>query len=131
MATHDSTGFMEALVRHALSELSDQALYLGSCIVQAPGAWTRVGPTWLDRERLQAWVVVSIGAARWGTSEGLAQLATSVDCKPQWHAPGTAIVPLPNLAFLIEPHVLQAEHMAPVRMWGSVVAAMIGETAAQ
>lgn len=88
-------------------------IYLGACIVQAPGAWTRLGPTWLVPGI--GTVVIGLGLARWGTSKGLAELATAAGgCKPEWHAVGLAICPAPNLIFAITAESLATAPMAAI-----------------
>lgn len=87
--------------------------YMGACIVQAPGAWTRMGPTWLVPG--VGWVVIGPGVANWGTTSGLAQLATDpAACSPQWHTVGVAICPAPNLVFAATADSLAATQLAEV-----------------
>lgn len=92
--------------------LSDDATYMGVCVVQSPGAWTRCGPTWLD-PRI-GWVTAGLGVRAWNTTEGLAELATSTAPSPSWHAPGVSVSPEPNLVLFVEAHVLTGKGMAPV-----------------
>ena len=77
--------------------------YLGVCVVQAPAAWTRLGPTWVTP---RGWVVVGRGLSRWGTTQGLAELAISTVPKIEWHAVGVAITPAPNVVFACTPEVI-------------------------
>lgn len=88
-------------------------IYFGVCIVQAPGAWSRVGPTW--RVPGVGVVVIGPGIARWGTTAGLAQLAGAgvATAKPEWHAVGLAICE-PNLMFAVTASALAAPQMAEV-----------------
>lgn len=87
--------------------------YIGPALVQAPGAWTRCGPTWLTKRGL--WICVGPGVYDWGTTAGLAQLASSPDPKPKWHAHGVAIVPDPNIVFVVGANALTSPEMADVR----------------
>jgi len=79
-----------ALIRRNSSD------YLGICIVQAPGAWARLGATWATE---RGWVVIGPGISSWETTQGLAELAVSTAPRPTWHAVGVAVAPVPNLAF--------------------------------
>lgn len=78
------------------------ALFMGFCVVQAPGAWTRIGPTWLVPG--VGWITDGLGVRRWGTTEGLAQLAgeKAADAQPEWHARGWSIVPTPNVVYALD-----------------------------
>lgn len=78
--------------------------YIGPCILDAPGAWTRCGPTWLTKGGI--WLVYGPGVCEWGTTEGLAQLARDPQCTPQLHAVGVAMIPNPNLVFACTDSVL-------------------------
>lgn len=91
-----------------------RAEYLGPCVVQAPAAWCRVGPTWRDPVT-GCWLCVGPGAAMWGTSEGLAELSTSTAPRPTWHAVGASLEPAPNICFAVLADVLAADHMTSVR----------------
>lgn len=90
-----------------------ETTYMGPCVVQSPGAWTRVGPTW--HHPTFGWITVGPGTKRWGTTEGLAELATQVTANPGWHAEGVAVSPAPNLVFAITEDALTSEHMARVK----------------
>ena len=90
----------------------ESSKYMGPCVVQTPGAWTRVGPTWLIPG--VGWLVVGPGAANWGTKKGLAELATDVTPSPTWHAIGLAISPDPNLVFAVVEEVLRSPAMTEV-----------------
>jgi hypothetical protein len=90
-----------------------EAEYLGACIVQAPGAWARMGPTWLH-PRL-GWIVAGPGIDTWGTTRGLAELASSDTASPTWHAVGIAVAPTPNLVFGVSTVSLAAPYAAEVR----------------
>lgn len=97
-------------------------VYLGACIVQAPGAWSRVGPTW--RVPNMFTIVIGPGLARWGTTKGLAELAVAAaDCKPEWHAMGIAICETPNIVFAITAKALAAKVMSEV----ATLAAEVGD----
>lgn len=87
-----------------IAELFPECRYFGPCIVQAPQAWTRMGPAW--RHRDGSWIVLGSGVRYWGTTKGLAELAAEATAKPEWHAIGWSIVPAPPLVFLIEPEAL-------------------------
>ena len=84
---------------------SEDATYMGPCIVQAPGAWSRTGPTWLVKN--VGWVTYGPGVKRWGTEEGLAELCSSVKPKPELHAEGFDIVPNPNIVFPVSEKALK------------------------
>lgn len=76
------------------------ATYMGTCIMQAPGAWSRMGPTWCVPGI--GWVTYGPGVASWGTTAGLAQLAADHgECSPTWHATGWSIEPNPNIVFAV------------------------------
>lgn len=80
--------------------------YLGPMVVQAPGAWSRVGPTWVVPGI--GWLVFGPGLRTWGTSEGLAQLGCDPNTQPQWHAIGVSFVPEPDISFGMLPEVVKA-----------------------
>ena len=88
------------------------ARYMGPCVVQAPGAWTRIGPTWLIPG--VGWLIIGPGVANWGTQKGLAELATDLGPKPTWHAIGLVIAPAPNLVFAVVEEVLRSSAMEEV-----------------
>ena len=88
--------------------------YLGPCIVQCEGSWTRVGPTWVTQRGI--WVVFGPGLSRWGTTEGLAQLSISDAVTPVWHSIGVGIVPTPHICFPVMRTLLSASHMETVRL---------------
>lgn len=96
--------------------------YMGPCVVQAPGAWTRVGPTWLVPG--VGWLAVGPGVANWGTKKGLAELATEIGPNPTWHAVGLVIVPAPNLVFAITTAVLASPVMSEVAVLASEAEAL-------
>ncbi len=75
------------------------ATYLGVVVVQASGAWTRCGPTWVVPGL--GWIVYGPGLAEWKTNKGLAQLACET-VEPRYHATAWGISPVPNIAFAIE-----------------------------
>ncbi len=89
-----------------------RTVYAGPCVVQAPGGWTRVGPTWITPV---GWVVAGPGAASWGTTQGLAQLASEGTATPTWHAVGIAIAPAPNVVYAVLPDALASKAMETVR----------------
>lgn len=80
--------------------------YVGVMILQATGAWTRVGPTWRLPDR--GWVTVGPGVHSWNTAEGLAQLAVDPTVRPKWHAIGGSPCDLPNLLFMVVDAVVEA-----------------------
>jgi len=98
--------------RYAALIAAEGTRYMGPCVVQAAGAWTRVGPTWLVPG--VGWLVIGPGAANWGTKKGLAELATEPGPAPTWHAAGLAIAPVPNLGFAMTADVLASTVMAEV-----------------
>lgn len=117
MATKMKNGTLKKLIDSAprVKPILERSDYVGTCIVQAPGAWTRYGPTWHD-ERL-GWICAGPGVASWGTTEGLAQLAgpTAGKAKPSWHATGICAVPTPNVVFFAIEEALDAPIMELVR----------------
>ena len=88
------------------------AEYIGVTVLNAPGGWTRVGPTWRTRH---GYLVYGPGAARWGTTLGLAELASAPTAKPTWHATGWALCPAPNILYLVAEVALGSKAMGPVR----------------
>lgn len=85
--------------------------YIGVTVANYQGSWTRVGPSWkVDGELC----CVGFGTRTWGTSRGLAQLATGLDAKPTWHACAFSAAQV-NLAFSVTQEVLNAPHMAEVK----------------
>ncbi len=83
------------LTPHVLAE----SRYLGVCVVQKPGAWTRMGPTWRHPEI--GWVCLGPGVHQWNTKLGLAELAASEEVAPSWHATAFSMCEKPNLAFAV------------------------------
>lgn len=85
------------------------AIYLGPCIVQDPGAWTRMGPTWyvpgIGR------ICVGPGVSRWGTKLGLAELATTGAPTPVLHAVGVSIGPSTNIVYAMLQEAVDARDM--------------------
>lgn len=73
--------------------------YMGLCIVQTPGSWTRIGPTWFADGI--GWLCAGMGVANWCTSNGLGQLATDKSVRPRFHAGASTWSPLPNLVFAV------------------------------
>ena len=83
---------------------STQSTYWGVCVMQAPGGWTRVGPTWHIRDH--GWVTVGPGAGQWGTKSGLAELASAATATPKMHASGAVLSPQPNLVIPCTPEAV-------------------------
>lgn len=110
----DSTSTTAAVPDHIRAQIErEDTVYLGPVIIQAPSAWCRAGATWYVPSTA-CWIVYGPGLARWGTSQGLAQLASASDaCNPKYHATAWCIVPAPNLCFAIEEG--QLEHLGPIR----------------
>jgi hypothetical protein len=89
----------------------DDAIYMGVCLVQARGAWTRCGATWYV-PALRIWITYGPGVSSWGTKQGLAQLATdAAACEPKWHAGGWTVAESPNLVFAVLPESLRSAIM--------------------
>lgn len=84
--------------------------YMGACIVQAPGGWARIGPTW--HVPGLGWVVVGSGVNRWNTTLGLAEIATVGCKKTTWHADGVAVAPAPNIVYAVLQGALDSGHVA-------------------
>jgi hypothetical protein len=90
-----------------------EATYMGCCIMQAPGAWTRIGHTWHhDRH---GWFVWGHGIVRWGTKRGLAELVGGAGTTPELHALGLSCAPTPNMLFAVHGEALENPHLAPVK----------------
>lgn len=89
-------------------EILKKSDYMGVMVLQAPGAWTRVGPTWKMSDG--CWVTVGPGVHSWNTAEGLAQLAVDPTVKPKWHAIGGSPCDLPNLLFMVADAVVEAHN---------------------
>jgi len=64
-------------------------VYYGPCISNAPGRWTRIGPTW---RTAHGWVTVGPVVADWGTRAGLGELAVSAEPNPRYHDVAAALV---------------------------------------
>lgn len=107
------SGLLEQAPRIARLLETPGTIYFGACIVQAPGAWCRVGPAW--RVPGVGVVVIGPGLARWGTTTGLAQLAGAgaPACKPEWHAVGIAICE-PNVMFAITTIALASSQLVEI-----------------
>lgn len=117
MATKVKKGLFLELVKHApyMANHMRRAEYYGVTAVQSPDAWCRVGPTWRN-PTTDVWFVAGPGLARWGTSEGLAQIGVSTAPSPTWHAVNLSMTPKPNIAFAVADHVLeQSGHMETVK----------------
>lgn len=95
--------------RRALAD----ATYYGVCVVHGRESWTRIGPAWFHPQA--GWIVVGPGVYAWGTSRGLAELATETTARPEWHAVGASILPDPVIVLAVLDHVLASERFAPVR----------------
>jgi hypothetical protein len=74
-----------------------ETTYYGVCVLAAPGSWCRVGPTWRLPDGV--WAVVGPGVRNWGTTQGLAELASSSAPRPGWHAAAASLCPEPQLVF--------------------------------
>ena len=88
-------------------------IYLGPCVVQSPGAWTRVGPTWIIPG--VGWLSIGPGAREWGTKEGLAELASRATANPSWHAEGVSITKDPTVAFACTEQALSSDPMKIIK----------------
>lgn len=77
--------------------IEQRGIYMGVCVMQTPAAWTRVGPTWHIPGH--AWVCVGPGIFGWGTTQGLAELASAVTGAPKFHAAAAGVCPQPNILF--------------------------------
>lgn len=83
--------------------------YLGVCVLNAPGGWTRCGPAWRMPESSpvgSGFVIMGVGVQSWGTNEGLAQLAVGVGnniAKPNWHAAGLSLSDTAYLCLAVLP----------------------------
>lgn len=104
------TGMTAAKVNETLP---DDAKYLGVCVMQCPGAWTRMGPTWYSPQL--GFINAGLGVRSWNTSEGLAELATSTAPTPSFHAAGVAVSLDPNLVIMVEDHALMGDGLAAIR----------------
>lgn len=89
--------------------------YLGVCIVQAPGAWSRMGPTWLTARGI--WICCGPGLGVWGTTLGLAELAHDITAKPTWHACAAGMCPQPNLVFAVSPEAAEHHGFGDLDRW--------------
>lgn len=90
-----------------------KAVYMGCCIVQAPGAWCRLGATWYIPDL--GWVCVGPGIDRWGTTMGLAEIATFGSPQTTWHATGIGISQLPNIVFACTQQAIDSGNLS----WGA------------
>lgn len=84
-------------------------IYLGPCIVQARGGWCRCGPTWLVKDI--GWVCVGPGINRWGTTQGLAEIATYGCPHTTWHADGVGVAERPNITFCVTRRALASGYL--------------------
>lgn len=124
-ATKKKVRDLSGLVELAMS-IKDKgtgpAIYLGPTVVQAQGAWTRCGPTWIVPGI--GWVVFGPGVHVWRTTEGLAQLAEDLAVEPTWHAIGVAVA-AHNISFAMLDAV--ARHHEPVAACLAAVEAVEAE----
>lgn len=81
-----------------LGIIERHGVYLGVCVLQAPAAWTRVGPTWHIPGH--AWICVGPGILGWGTTQGLAELASATTGRSKLHAIAAGVCPQPNILFI-------------------------------
>jgi len=95
MATPTTRIARESLLLALLAR--EGTIYVGPTIVQAKGAWSRMGPTWLVPG--VGWVCYGPGVDKWGTTQGLAELSSADSAKPSMHAVGWSIAPDPNIVF--------------------------------
>lgn len=103
---------------------SPMASYLGPCVVNAKGGWTRIGPTW--RVEGHGWVCWGAGVRVWNTTEGLAQLASDPNTpSPTWHAVGWATAEEPNVVFHMEDGAYKSNAMADIRVMTNSVEAWL------
>lgn len=113
MATQPTVNdYLAAAPRVAALLRRPGVIYVGAAVVQSPGAWTRVGPTWLVPGI--GWVTIGAGARDWGTKSGLAELATANTAKPTWHAEGISVSPTPNEVFAGTPDALGSGPMSRI-----------------
>lgn len=98
------TDLLESCPRIAALLRAPGTEYLGPCVVQDPGAWTRLGPTW--RVAGDRYICIGPGVNVWGTTQGLAELATADTAKPKFHAIGISISPRPNIIFAMTPEAI-------------------------
>lgn len=97
----------------AIAAMLPQARYMGVCVLQAPGGWTRVGPAWILPAGC-GWAIYGPGVARWGTSAGLAQLASESSPTPSLHAVGLSVCPDPNIVYALTQGARPNKELAPV-----------------
>lgn len=95
-----------------VAALLPRSRYMGVCVVQAAGGWTRIGPTWIMPDGL--WAVFGPGVARWGTTGGLAQLASEATPTPTLHAVGLAVAQSPNIVYALTDGARASDALAEV-----------------
>lgn len=114
MATSTPPALSDLLGPRLAARIADPgATYYGPGAINAPGAWTRVGPVW--RLADLTWLVVGPEAIDWGTTRGLAELATASTAKPMWHAAAAALCPTPNVVLCCTAEALATAAMREVR----------------
>jgi hypothetical protein len=91
----------------------EDTVYMGPCVVQDPGSWSRIGPTWLVKG--VGWVCIGLGVKTWGTTEGLAELATKTTAKPAYHALGLSVSQTPNIVFAVTAEALGSKALSEVK----------------
>lgn len=87
-------------------------VYFGPCVVNAPGAWTRCGPTW--KLTSGVFLVVGPGVRNWNTSKGLAQLAVDPSVAPTLHEEGATLVPDPAIMIAVTDAALRGPNATRV-----------------
>lgn len=110
--------------RPRIERILRAAEYLGACVIQAPGAWTRIGGTWVDAAG--RWWCAGPGVDLWGTTGGLAELASATTATPTWHAAGIACAPAPHIVFAVAPEVL-AHHGGVLAAWAAEADVLVAE----
>lgn len=93
--------------------------YFGVCILQAPGAWSRLGPTWRTSDNV--WICAGPGLGRWNTRRGLAEISQDVTANPEIHATGVAMCPKPNLVFEVSAMSIEHLKLEPLEEWATGV----------
>lgn len=91
-------------------------VYMGPCVLQAPQGWTRCGPMWWTDIGA---IIVGPGVARWGTTLGIAELATRSTPSPTMYAAGWSHCSEPNLSVAVEEEALNCPHMELVKAYAA------------